>query len=58
MIEAGPGGELEVPLARASLVEFATKPTQAKGGIRLRFIGKGALTVDSLRVENDRAYRY
>jgi hypothetical protein len=47
-------GELEVPLLRASLVEFAATGAAAKSGIRLRFAGKGALTVDSLRVENDR----
>ncbi len=47
-------GELEVPLQRASLVEFAAKDSPSKGGIRLRFSGKGSLTVDSLRVENDR----
>jgi hypothetical protein len=47
-------GELEVPLQRASLVEFAATAVPAKSGIRLRFAGKGALTVDALRIENDR----
>jgi hypothetical protein len=47
-------GELEVPLQRASVVEFAPRDEAPKRGIRLRFTGKGALTVDTLRVENDR----
>ena len=37
----------------ATLVEFARKTTPATRGIRLRFAEKGALTVDSFRIEND-----
>jgi hypothetical protein len=49
-------GELEIPLLRASLVDFASKPVTQRGGIRLRFVGKGALTVDSLRLEGGKVF--
>lgn len=46
-------GDLEIPLKLATLVEFAKKPAAPASGIRLRFAEKGALTVDSFRIEND-----
>jgi hypothetical protein len=49
-------GELEIPLQRASLVDFASKPVTQRGGIRLRFVGRGALTVDSLRLEGGKVF--
>lgn len=45
-------GELEIPLSRATLIEFAANPQASAPGIRLRFAGKGALTVDTLRIQN------
>ena len=47
-------GEIDVPLRLATLVEFAQKTAAPNRGVRLRFAEKGALTVDSFRIENDR----
>jgi hypothetical protein len=48
-------GDLEIPLERTTLIDFSTKAVAPSKGIRLRFAGKGALTVDSLRLENGKA---
>lgn len=45
-------GEIEVPLKRTTLVEFAGNPSSQPPGVRFRFAEKGALTVESFTVEN------
>jgi hypothetical protein len=45
-------GEIDIPIARTLIADFASKPAAAKPGIRLRFAGKGALTVQSFKIEN------
>lgn len=45
-------GELDIPIARTLIADFASPPAAAKPGIRLRFAGKGALTVQSFKIEN------
>jgi hypothetical protein len=47
-------GEIDVPLARALLVDFAGKPHENRDGVRMRFTGKGALTMGSFRIEEGR----
>ncbi len=43
-------GELDIPIARTLIADFASPPVAAKPGIRLRFAGKGALTVQSFKI--------
>lgn len=45
-------GELEIPLKRTSLIEFANKPIAPAKGVRFRFVEKGAITVESFTIEN------
>jgi hypothetical protein len=45
-------GELDIPIARTLIADFASPSAAAKPGIRLRFAGKGALTVQSFKIEN------
>ena len=46
-------GDLEIPLKRATLIDFAGPAANEGKGIRLRFSGKGSLTVSELHIEND-----
>ncbi len=43
-------GDLEIPLKRTLMVEFAGVPMPPSAGIRLRLAGKGAITVQSFKL--------
>jgi hypothetical protein len=45
-------GDLQIPLKRAVMVEFGGKPPERKPGIRFRLATKGAITVESFRLED------
>ncbi len=45
-------GDLQIPLKRAVMVEFGGKAPATKGGIRFRLASKGAVTVQSFRIED------
>ena len=49
-------GDLRVPMKRASMVEFGGKPSPAPKGIRLRLASKGAITVQTLRIEDGKVF--
>lgn len=45
-------GPVELPVARLTMLDLGTTPTQPEQGIRLRLVGRGALTVTNCRIEN------
>jgi len=47
-------GEIELPLKRVRMLGFAGTPKPAAPGIRLRFAGKGLLTVESFQLLDGR----
>jgi hypothetical protein len=47
-------GDLKIPVKRAVMVEFGSKPAPSKPGIRFRLASKGAITVQSFRIEDGR----
>lgn len=48
----GEAGELEIPLKRATVVQFVPSTIPASSGTRFRFAGKGAVTLEKFRFEN------
>jgi hypothetical protein len=48
-------GELEIPMKRATVVQFAPTSAPELPGVRLRLAGNGAVTAEKFRFENGRA---
>jgi hypothetical protein len=49
-------GDLNIPVNRATMIEFGGKPATPQKGIRLRLATKGAITVQSLRIEDGQVF--
>jgi hypothetical protein len=45
-------GPVELPIARLTMLDLGTAPLKPEQGVRLRLVGRGALTVTSCRIEN------
>jgi len=49
-------GELDIPMNRATMIEFGGKAPAPSKGIRLRLASKGAITVQTMRIEDGKVF--